>query len=66
MDAYSTLPHREYSQVLLHCSGGHQLVRAYKHGRAFAGNKGLPCLLIVSRLPKSHQAGHTLEEEEEE
>ncbi|KAL0025628.1 hypothetical protein WJX79_010240 [Trebouxia sp. C0005] len=21
-------------------SGGHQLVRAYKHGRAFAGNKG--------------------------
>ena len=48
------------------CSGGQELVRAYKHGRAFADSKGVPCLLSISRLPRSHQVGRTLEEEDEE
>ncbi|DBA97664.1 TPA: hypothetical protein ACH3X3_012556 [Trebouxia sp. C0006] len=28
--------------------------------------KGMPCLLSISRLPRSHQVGHTQKEEEEE
>lgn len=65
-----TLLHKEYTVrtdlCCCVCSGGRQLIRAFKHGRVSTCGKSLPCLLSISRLPRSHQVGHTMDEEEEE